>query len=105
MIILSLLFKAYGLHFIFHKISLFYQSANFSNIKAQILKLLLLTQKCFNRIDRTFKMYYGGKQARPDAPYCRPVLSPNGTVIAHVGEGTRKDIRNAVEAAHAAAPG
>ena len=56
-------------------------------------------------IDRTFKMYYGGKQARPDAPYCRPVLSPNGTVIAHVGEGTRKDIRNAVEAAHAAAPG
>ena len=26
-------------------------------------------------------------------------------MIAHVGEGTRKDIRNAVEAAHAAAPG
>lgn len=50
-------------------------------------------------------MYYGGKQARPDAPYCRPVLSPNGTVIAHVGEGNRKDIRNAVEAAHAAAAG
>ncbi|XP_052089947.1 aldehyde dehydrogenase family 16 member A1-like [Mytilus californianus] len=56
-------------------------------------------------IDRTFKMYYGGKQARPDAPYSRPVVSPNGTVIAHVGEGNRKDVRNAVEAAHAAAAG
>ncbi|CAC5358940.1 ALDH [Mytilus coruscus] len=56
-------------------------------------------------IDRTFKMYYGGKQARPDAPYARPVVSPNGTVIAHVGEGNRKDVRNAVEAAHAAAAG
>ena len=57
------------------------------------------------RIDRTFKMYYGGKQARPDAPYSRPVVTPNGTVIAHVGEGNRKDVRNAVEAAHAAAGG
>lgn len=50
-------------------------------------------------------MYYGGKQARPDAPYARPVVSPNGTVIAHVGEGNRKDVRNAVEAAHAASAG
>ena len=56
-------------------------------------------------IDRTFKMYYGGAQKRPDAPYARPICSPSGQVIGHVGEGNRKDVRNAVEAAHKAAPG
>ncbi|XP_013387843.1 aldehyde dehydrogenase family 16 member A1-like [Lingula anatina] len=56
-------------------------------------------------IDRTYKMYYGGAQKRPDAPYARPVMGPNGKVLAHVGEGNRKDIRNAVEVAHKAAPG
>ena len=56
-------------------------------------------------IDRTYKLYYGGSQKRPDAPYSRPILSSKGLVVAHVGEGNRKDIRNAVEAAHAAAPG
>lgn len=56
-------------------------------------------------IDRTYKMYYGGSQQRPDAPYSRPIISPSGKVIGHVGEGNRKDIRNAVEAAHKAAPG
>ena len=50
-------------------------------------------------------MFYGGKQARPDAPYSRPVVSPNGTVIAHVKESNREDVRNAVEAGHAAAEG
>ncbi|ELT96808.1 hypothetical protein CAPTEDRAFT_177352 [Capitella teleta] len=56
-------------------------------------------------IDHTYKMYYGGAQKRPDATYVRPVLSANGEVLAHVGEGNRKDVRNAVEAAHKAAPG
>ena len=50
-------------------------------------------------------MYYGGAQKRPDAPYARPICSPSGQVIGHVGEGNRKDVRNAVEAAHKAAPG
>lgn len=50
-------------------------------------------------------MYYGGGQKRPDAPYVRPVINPEGKVVGHVGEGNRKDVRNAVEAAHAAAPG
>ena len=50
-------------------------------------------------------MYYGGAQQRPDAPYARPIRSVDGKVIGHVGEGNRKDIRNAVEAAHRAAPG
>jgi aldehyde dehydrogenase (NAD+) len=53
-------------------------------------------------IDRTPKLYIGGKQARPDSGYSIPVLDPQGTVIGHVGEGSRKDIRNAVEAARGA---
>ena len=54
-------------------------------------------------IDRTAKMYVGGKQARPDSGYSRPAVSPKGKILAEVGEGNRKDIRNAVEAAHKAA--
>ena len=56
-------------------------------------------------IDRTYKMYYGGSQQRPDGQYSRPIRHRNGSVIAHVGDGNRKDIRNAVEAAHRAFPG
>ena len=47
-------------------------------------------------------MYIGGKQARPDGGYSRPVAAPDGKIIGEVGEGNRKDIRNAVEAARAA---
>ncbi len=50
-------------------------------------------------IDRTAKLFIGGKQARPDGGYSRAVLSPAGKQIGLVGEGNRKDIRNAVEAA------
>ncbi|MGZ3582297.1 MAG: aldehyde dehydrogenase family protein [Ktedonobacterales bacterium] len=53
-------------------------------------------------IDRTPKLFIGGKQARPDSGYSRLVLNPHGEVVGEVGEGNRKDIRNAVEAAHAA---
>jgi aldehyde dehydrogenase (NAD+) len=53
-------------------------------------------------IDRTAKLYVGGKQARPDGGYSRAVWSPRGKLLGHVGIGNRKDIRNAVEAAHAA---
>jgi len=54
-------------------------------------------------IDRTAKLYIGGKQARPDGGYSRPVTSPSGALVGEVGEGNRKDIRNAVEAARKAA--
>jgi aldehyde dehydrogenase (NAD+) len=57
----------------------------------------------FPAIDRTPKNYIGGKQARPDSGYSRPVADPQGRLIGEVGEGNRKDIRNAVEAANAAA--
>jgi aldehyde dehydrogenase (NAD+) len=53
-------------------------------------------------VDRTPKLYIGGKQVRPDSGYSLPVHDSKGRVIAEVGRGNRKDIRNAVEAAHAA---
>ncbi|HEY4306865.1 MAG TPA: aldehyde dehydrogenase family protein [Gemmatimonadaceae bacterium] len=53
-------------------------------------------------IDRTPKLFIGGKQARPDGAYTRRILSPSGAQIGESPEGNRKDIRNAVEAAHAA---
>ncbi len=53
-------------------------------------------------LDRTAKMYIGGKQARPDSGYSTAIWSPKGKLLGHVGQGSRKDIRNAVEAAHAA---
>ncbi len=56
----------------------------------------------FPAIDRTPKMFINGKQVRPDSGYSRDVYDPRGHVIGQVGEGNRKDIRNAVEAAHAA---
>jgi aldehyde dehydrogenase (NAD+) len=53
-------------------------------------------------IDRTAKNYVGGKQARPDGGYARAIYGPKGAFLGHVGEGNRKDIRNAVEAARKA---
>ena len=53
-------------------------------------------------LDRTAKLYIGGKQARPDGNYSRAVWSQKGHLLGHAGLANRKDIRNAVEAAHAA---
>ena len=53
-------------------------------------------------IDRTAKLYIGGKQARPDSGYSMPVTGADGRTAGEVGLGNRKDIRNAVEAAHKA---
>jgi aldehyde dehydrogenase (NAD+) len=53
-------------------------------------------------IDRTAKLYIGGKQARPDSGYSLPVHDASGGLVAEVGLGNRKDVRNAVEAAHRA---
>ncbi|MFL5576254.1 MAG: aldehyde dehydrogenase family protein, partial [Gemmatimonadaceae bacterium] len=52
-------------------------------------------------LDRTPKLYIGGKQARPDSGYSRRIRAADGRVLGEVGEGNRKDVRNAVEAAHA----
>jgi len=53
-------------------------------------------------VDRTAKLYIGGKQARPDGAYSRAINGAGGDFLADIGEGSRKDIRNAVEAAHKA---
>jgi aldehyde dehydrogenase (NAD+) len=53
-------------------------------------------------IDRTPKLFIGGKQVRPDGSYSREIFAPDGTHVGQVGDGNRKDIRDAVEAANAA---
>lgn len=53
-------------------------------------------------IDRTLKFYIGGKQVRPDGGKSIPALNFDGSIAAWVGQGNRKDIRNAVEAARKA---
>ena len=53
-------------------------------------------------IDRTAKLYIGGRQSRPDSGYSIAVHDASGAVAGEVGRGNRKDIRNAVEAAQKA---
>ncbi|MEO0904727.1 MAG: aldehyde dehydrogenase family protein [Pseudomonadota bacterium] len=53
-------------------------------------------------LDRTAKLYIGGKQVRPDGGYSNPVYSPRGKLLGHASVANRKDIRNAVEACNAA---
>jgi aldehyde dehydrogenase (NAD+) len=50
-------------------------------------------------IDRTVKLYIGGKQARPDSGYSLAVHGADGRLLGEAPLGNRKDIRNAVEAA------
>jgi aldehyde dehydrogenase (NAD+) len=50
-------------------------------------------------IDRTAKLYIGGKQARPDSGYSYTLAGSDGAPLGEAGLGSRKDIRNAVEAA------
>ena len=54
-------------------------------------------------IDRTVKLYIGGKQARPDSGYSFEVRDRQGELLGEAPLGNRKDIRNAVEAARKAA--
>jgi aldehyde dehydrogenase (NAD+) len=53
-------------------------------------------------IDRTVKLYIGGKQARPDSGYSIEVRTADGRLLGEAPLGNRKDIRNAVEAARKA---
>jgi aldehyde dehydrogenase (NAD+) len=50
-------------------------------------------------IDRTLKLYIGGKQVRPDGGHSIATFNADGSHAAYVGSGNRKDIRNAVSAA------
>ncbi|HLW92170.1 MAG TPA: aldehyde dehydrogenase family protein [Roseiarcus sp.] len=62
----------------------------------------LLSSEQDHWLDRTAKQFIGGKQARPDSGYSYSVLDPKGRSIGQAALGNRKDIRNAVEAAHKA---
>ncbi|WP_294225249.1 aldehyde dehydrogenase family protein [uncultured Shimia sp.] len=53
-------------------------------------------------LDRTPKLYVGGKQARPDGGYSQNIYGKSGALLGQVPIANRKDVRNAVEAAHAA---
>ncbi len=53
-------------------------------------------------VDRTVKLYIGGKQARPDSGYSVEVRAKNGKLLGESPLGNRKDVRNAVEAARKA---
>jgi aldehyde dehydrogenase (NAD+) len=53
-------------------------------------------------IDRTVKLYVGGKQARPDSGYSMEIRGTDGQLLGEAPLGNRKDIRNAVEAARKA---
>lgn len=53
-------------------------------------------------IDRTAKLYIGGRQVRPDGGYSLLAHDAEGHAIAEFPSGARKDIRDAVEAARAA---
>jgi aldehyde dehydrogenase (NAD+) len=55
-------------------------------------------------MDRTPKLYIGGRQARPDGGQGLAITGPGGTVVGIVPRGNRKDVRNAVEAARKAFP-
>lgn len=54
------------------------------------------------RVDRTIRMYIGGRQMRPDGGYTMLVRGASEEEAGEVGLGNRKDIRNAVEAARRA---
>jgi len=53
-------------------------------------------------LDRTAKLYIGGKQARPDSGHSYTVTTAAGEPAGQAGLGSRKDIRDAVEAAQKA---
>ncbi len=53
-------------------------------------------------IDRTVKLYIGGKQTRPDSGYSVAVYGRKNELLGEAPLGNRKDIRNAVEAARKA---
>lgn len=50
-------------------------------------------------IDRTRKLWIGGRQQRPDGGYSLTQRDASGAAFAEVPRGNRKDVRNAVEAA------
>lgn len=55
-------------------------------------------------VEQTYKLYVGGKQTRPDTQASRPVYKhgQDKQIYCLVPDASRKDVRNAVEAANSA---
>ncbi|MCA1776484.1 MAG: aldehyde dehydrogenase family protein [Loktanella sp.] len=81
--------------------------AGYTRPKGKPVKLKPITaftgdQTPADPLDRTAKLYIGGKQARPDGGYSKAVFGPKGALLGQISLANRKDIRNAVEAMNAA---
>ncbi|HEX5614213.1 MAG TPA: aldehyde dehydrogenase family protein [Acidimicrobiia bacterium] len=60
-----------------------------------------------DRLDvrKTYKLFVGGEFVRSESGRSYPVHAADGTTLAWAAQGSRKDVRDAVRAARAAAPG
>jgi aldehyde dehydrogenase (NAD+) len=70
-------------------------------IKPAVVSAQPVEQPDGGAIDRTAKLFIGGKQVRPDGNYSLAVATAKGKLAGEVGLGSRKDIRDAVSAARA----
>ncbi|RWC60000.1 aldehyde dehydrogenase family protein [Mesorhizobium sp.] len=70
-------------------------------IKPATLSAQPVEQADGSAIDRTAKLFIGGKQVRPDGNYSIAIATAKGKLAGEVGLGSRKDIRDAVTAARA----
>lgn len=55
-------------------------------------------------IDKTYKLYINGKFPRSESGRSMPIADNTGRVVAHLSRASRKDLRDAVEAARQALP-
>jgi acyl-CoA reductase-like NAD-dependent aldehyde dehydrogenase len=56
-------------------------------------------------VRKTYKLYIGGAFPRSESGRSYPVSSPSGELLAHAAQASRKDVRDAVQAARAAVAG
>lgn len=71
-------------------------------VKSVAKNTTAMSVKNAQEIDRTAKLYIGGKQSRPDGGYSTACYDSHGALLGQVPTANRKDIRNAVEAAQKA---
>lgn len=56
-------------------------------------------------VRKTYKLFIGGAFPRSESGRAFPVTAPDGALLAHVAQASRKDVRDAVRAARGAQPG
>ena len=75
-----------------------YSKINLPHLKNN-RKSISSDKKSLNSIDKTPKLYIGGKQKRPDSGYSFPLYDINKNFLLDVPNANRKDVRDTVEAA------